>query len=47
MEESPSVLEAQHQREVVRLHTMWQDTKAELAATKDALRRMEAANARS
>jgi chromosome segregation ATPase len=43
MEESPSVLEAQHQREVVRLHTMWQDTKAELAATKDALRRLEVA----
>lgn len=38
-------LEAQHQREMVRLHTMWQNTKEDLAAVKAELAREKAAQA--
>ena len=39
-----SEIEAQHQREMVRLHSMWQDTKSELQATKEELREIRVAN---
>ena len=38
-------LEAQHQREMVRLHTMWQNTKEDLAAVKAELSRVQASQA--
>lgn len=38
-------LEAQHQREMVRLHTMWQNTKEDLAAVKAELARERASQA--
>lgn len=38
-------LEAQHQREMVRLHTMWQNTKDDLASVKAELARVQASQA--
>ena len=33
---SPGGIEAQHQREMIRLHEMWQDTKNQLAEAREA-----------
>ena len=45
MADSGSALEAQHQREMVRLHTLWQNTKEDLASVKSELTRAQAAAA--